>query len=483
MTMKMTTERGFRGTLLPLLLSVLGAMAVATSVAAQDRPRLEVEREDGTSRSVTVQFDRGYATVAARTLADLGWGLEEQDGSLAASAAGEITVSFRFDSPFFRWDGVVLQLTDPPYRAGGSAWIPLQFLTDFLPRRLPGLYEYVGAEGLLRAGDLTLLQPGDLALLEGAAATDPVTPQTGSRAGSQAGSQTGNSGSGTPAGSTGTAGQDGASSRGRPPAGAVPTGAGDSAEQVRNAGASAYDGTRVVIIDAGHGGEDPGALSPSGVREKTVALGIALELEKALRGQPGIEVHMIRDDDTFVDVWDRGQLATDAKGERPGIFVSIHANSFPARAAARGFETYFLSDARTEHERRVSAIENAPLNMTARELDEEQLADMDFILRDLRNYEHAHWSENLASLVQEELDDFHPGPNRGVKQGVLAVLTNALMPSVLIEIGYLSNAEESQLLDRSDFHRDSGEAIAEAVLRFFDRYPPGGGAGGHAGRR
>ena len=68
---------------------------------------------------------------------------------------------------------------------------------------------------------------------------------------------------------------------------------------------------------------------------------------------------------------------------------------------------------------------------------------MDFILRDLRNYEHAHWSENLASLVQDELDDFHPGPNRGVKQGVLAVLTNALMPSVLIEVGYLSNANEA----------------------------------------
>ncbi len=192
---------------------------------------------------------------------------------------------------------------------------------------------------------------------------------------------------------------------------------------------------------------------------------------------------MIRDDDTFVDVWDRGQMATDWKGERPGIFLSIHANSFPARRAARGFETYFLSDARTEHERRVSAIENAPLNMSTRAVDEAQLADMDFILRDLRNYEHAHWSENLASIVQDELNDFHPGPNRGVKQGVLAVLTNALMPSVLIEVGYLSNDAEARLLGESDFHRNSGEAIAEAVVRFFDRYPPGSSAGGGERRR
>lgn len=240
-------------------------------------------------------------------------------------------------------------------------------------------------------------------------------------------------------------------------------------------GPSAYDGVRVVVIDAGHGGEDPGALSPAGAREKTVALAIALQLEESLAGEPGLEVHMIRDDDTFVDVWERGQLATDWKGERPGIFVSIHANSFPARREARGFETYFLSDARTEHERRVSAIENAPLNMSTENVDEDQLADMDFILRDLRNYEYAHWSEDLASLVQDELSDFHPGPNRGVKQGVLAVLTNALMPSVLIEIGYLSNAAEAQLLNEGEFHASSGDAIADAVMRFFDRYPPGGG--------
>ena len=175
--------------------------------------------------------------------------------------------------------------------------------------------------------------------------------------------------------------------------------------------------------------------------------------------------------------------ATDWKGERPGIFVSIHANSFPARREARGFETYFLSDARTEHERRVSAIENAPLNMSTRAADEERLADLDFILRDLRNYEHAHWSENLAGLVQAELDDFHPGPNRGVKQGVLAVLTNALMPSVLIEVGYLSNESEARLLSQADFHRDSGAAIAEAVMRFFDRYPPGSSSGGGSGPR
>lgn len=446
---------------------VVATLAAASALHAQDRPRLEIEREDGSSSTVTVQFDRSYASVAASTLGDLGWTVQEGTGGLSFSAAGEISVSFRLDSPFFRWDGVVLQMTDAPYRTGGSSWIPLQFLTDFLPRRLPGLYDFVGEDSLLRAGDIALLSAAELAQLE-----------------AEAGAAVGTESDLSPDESTGN--DDPAPSRAEVAAtvsaaddivAEVPaSGTGTTAEEIRNMGPSAYDGVRVVVIDAGHGGEDPGALSPAGAREKTVALAIALQLEEALADESGLEVHMIRDDDTFVDVWERGQLATDWKGERPGIFVSIHANSFPARREARGFETYFLSDARTEHERRVSAIENAPLNMSTENVDEDRLADMDFILRDLRNYEYAHWSEDLAGLVQDELDDFHPGPNRGVKQGVLAVLTNALMPSVLIEIGYLSNAAEAELLDEGAFHASSGEAIADAVVRFFDRYPPGSGA-------
>ena len=80
-------------------------------------------------------------------------------------------------------------------------------------------------------------------------------------------------------------------------------------------------------------------------------------------------------------------------------------------------------------------------------------------------------------MVQEEIEEFHPGPNRGVKQGVLAVLTNALMPSVLIETGYLSNDEEARMLGDGKFQRDTGQAVADAVLRFFERYPPGVSSG------
>jgi N-acetylmuramoyl-L-alanine amidase len=456
-----------------------GLLAVAVSPAllwGQGMPTLRVERGDGSAETVAVQLDRGAATVRLSVLEDLGWGVTEGEGTIVISAADEITVTMRLASPFFRWDGVVLQMTDAPYRSGPQTWIPLQFLTDFLPRRLPGLYEFSGDRSLLRAGDLSLLSDPESGIVE----VDPMAPSelegapegdgaSGARAaadpdavgaaiaGSGAaavGGVTGNSGAGAERAVSGSAGTN-------------------TAEAVRNAGPSAYGGTRVVVIDAGHGGADPGALGPGDIREKNVALGVALLLAERLRTEPGIEVVMIRDDDTFVDIWERGQIATEAKGEQPGVFVSIHANSFPARRAARGFETYFLSDARTEHERRVSAIENAPLSMTADSGDDEQMAEQESIFRDLKNFDHAHWSSDLAALVQDELGDFHPGPNRGVKQGVLAVLTNALMPSVLVELGYLSNGDEATLLADSHFHAESAEAIGDAVLRFFERYPPG----------
>ncbi len=391
--------------------------ATALDVRAQSERRLQLEREDGSTQSVEVRLDQGYAVVPLSVLEDLGWRVREEDGGIALSAADEITVTMRTMSPFFRWDGVVLQMTDPPYRSRGQAYVPVQFLTDFLPRRLPGLYEFDGDRAVLRAGDVSLLSGGN----DGAFG---MTPNGGD----------------------------------------TPT--------------WEDDGVRVVIIDPGHGGADPGALGPSGVREKDVALQIGLRLAKLLEKEPSLEVHLIRDDDSFVDVWERGQIATDLKGERPGVFVSIHANSFPARTQARGFETYFLSDARTEHERRVSAIENAPLTMSEDFADSEQFADLDFILRDLKNYEHAHWSADLARLVQDELEDFHPGPDRGVKQGVLAVLTNALMPSILVEVGYLSNPTEGRVLGERSFHESSAEAIGEAVVTFFERYPPGSVAGG-----
>jgi N-acetylmuramoyl-L-alanine amidase len=403
------------------------ALITATPVMAQQPPGLRVERAEGDTSTAAVSLDRGYAAVDLTLFGQLGWTVSESGTAVTIAVPNEIRVSLRVGSPYFTWDGIVLQLADAPYRDAGHTWVPAQLLTDFFPRRLPDLYEFDGPGSLLRAGDPRPAGAGSTSPAQGRGAQAPAPTQ---------------------------------------PTPDLPS------------APSPYHGPRVVIIDAGHGGEDPGALGPRGLREKDVALAIAKDLQAILKRDSNLEVHMIRDDDTFVDLWQRGQIATDIKGDRPGLFVSIHANSFPNQRSTRGFETYFLSEARTEHERRVSAIENAPLSFQGQDVDPDAEPDQVFILRDLKNLDTQHWSALLAGFVQDELSDFHPGPDRGVKQGVLAVLTNALMPSVLVETGYLSNADEAKLLGDPSFQQSSAQAVARAVERFFERYPPGNGVAG-----
>ncbi|MEE2905294.1 MAG: N-acetylmuramoyl-L-alanine amidase [Gemmatimonadota bacterium] len=415
-------------------------LLLAVPVLAQEQPTFRVEQMDGTSaRDLAVMLDRGYAVTDVTLFEDLGWGIAEDSDRVTTFVSNEVVVSLRIGSPFFRWDGVMLQMTHPPYRDGSRTLVPLQLLTEFFPEQLPDLYEFDGARSTLRVDRLPLVR-GEI--------TEPVTEEdlllipeeeVVSALLSEPDEQR-------------------------------------LSEDVSDA-LSSNQGERIVIIDAGHGGEDPGALGPEGIHEKDVALGIALELLAILEREPDLTAFMIREDDTFVDLWRRGEIATEAKGDRPGVFVSIHANSSPNRRSARGFETYFLSEARTEHERRVSAIENAPLSLRGQNVDLSQDPDLGFILRELRTLDHQHWSALLAEMVQEEIEEFHPGPNRGVKQGLLAVLTNALMPSVLIETGYLSNDEEARMLRDGKFQRDTGQAVADAVLRFFERYPPGVSSG------
>jgi N-acetylmuramoyl-L-alanine amidase len=234
--------------------------------------------------------------------------------------------------------------------------------------------------------------------------------------------------------------------------------------------------SRVVIIDPGHGGDEPGAVGPAGTMEKSVALAVGLALARELANDPWIEVRLTRDRDLTVPLWGRGEQATVWKGERPGVFVSIHANAVPNRPGVRGFETYFLSEARTEHERRVAAAENAPLRRDNPDVPRTAAEDplLAGILRDLITFDHQHWSSLLAEMVQRELATFHPGPNRGVKQGPFAVITNSMMPSVLVELGFITNRDEERLLTSPEFHRESAAAMAAAIREFFDRYPPGG---------
>ncbi len=387
----------------------------------------------GRTERLELRAHRGYPAFAASALRPLGWEWRAERGQVLLRHRTGITLAFREGSSWFTWDGDLLQLAHEVYAFGDDVWLPLQVVADLLPGMLPAAYRW---------------DPGARALqVEGAAGPALPTPQPARGA----------EGPPTPAEAV-------ARAQAEASAGPGPSEVGARAPA-----------SRVVIIDAGHGGDEPGAVGPGGTREKDIALAVALALARELESDPWIEVHLTRDRDATVPIWGRGEQATAWKGERPGVFVSIHANAVPERPTVRGFETYFLSEARTEHERRVAAAENAPL---ARERpDAVPMVDDPFlasILRDLITHDHMHWSALLAEKVQRELGTFHPGPDRGVKQGPFAVLTNALMPSVLVEIGFITNREEEALMTRTEFHRDSARALARAIRAFFDRYPPGG---------
>jgi N-acetylmuramoyl-L-alanine amidase len=424
------------------------ALAVCGPVpgAAQTGDSLLVHGPDDSVLSLSVRRSRGYMTVPHEALRQLGWAVDMDVSRLRAQLGSDgPVVEFSLDSPLFRWDQELLQLVSAPFSRDGSVQIPLQFVIDFLPAR---------------AGEAYAFSPGDGVL-------EVLDPSLWLRAGTDGRSAE------APGGSIAT----------DESTGYLPSG--DELISVDNPSAPTLQQDleeapdpekRVVVIDPGHGGSDPGTTGGGGRREKDIALAIARYLERELRGEEDLEVYMTRDRDVLVPLWERGPQATQLKGDRPGVFISIHVNSSPSSPAIRGFETYFLSEARTEHERRVAAIENAPLQLEA-EMDGSDVEDLDltFITRELRNLDHQHWSLLLAEGIQSKLEDVHPGPNRGVKQGPFAVITNALMPAVLVEVGFISNREEERVLSRGEFQRGVAGALAQGIRDFFERYPPGQG--------
>ena len=224
----------------------------------------------------------------------------------------------------------------------------------------------------------------------------------------------------------------------------------------------------LVVIDAGHGGVDPGALGPRGTREKDVTLAIAREVAALLRASRSLEVRLTRDRDTLIALRDRPLLANRWRGAstaagRPALFLSIHANAH-RDPAARGFESYFLSEALTEDARRVAAMENAAqqYERNARPADA-----LGFILDDLRRNHYLRESSGWAAVVQGRLAGAHPGPNRGVKQAGFVVLEGAFMPAVLVEVAFISNRSEEALLSDPAARRRLARELAGAVEDFF----------------
>ncbi len=227
-------------------------------------------------------------------------------------------------------------------------------------------------------------------------------------------------------------------------------------------------GLRKVLVDPGHGGKDPGAVGPTGYREKDANLDMAKMLKKKLE-KLGLQVVLSREDDSFVSLRERTALA---ERKECDLFISIHCNAAPKRRRrkGRGVETYFLSEAKTDWARAVEARENAAIRF---EPPDESLPSADpvfNILFEMAQNEFLNESSHLAECIQVELAEKLPTEDRGVQQAGFYVLAGAFMPAVLVEVAFISNPEEEKLLQQRWFRERAVEGMYWGVKRFKENY-------------
>ena len=219
-------------------------------------------------------------------------------------------------------------------------------------------------------------------------------------------------------------------------------------------------GVRTVVIDPGHGGEEVGAKGPSGALEKDVTLAIARKLRAALANSLGLQAFLTRDRDEEIALDERAAVANNYKAD---LFVSIHANASRS-LGAKGSEVYFLTYQATDDEsRRMAALEGGAFTPGT---PAPASGDLALILWDMAQAEHLEESSALASRIQEELADVTGSQGRGVKQAPFRVLVGAAMPAVLVEVAFISNAEEERLLVSDSYQSKVVAALVRGISRY-----------------
>ena len=208
---------------------------------------------------------------------------------------------------------------------------------------------------------------------------------------------------------------------------------------------------------------------PRRVTEKEITLAVAHRVAAALRARD-VDVLMTRTTDTLIALADRGRIANAKHGD---LFLSIHVNAAnpnwrePGRA--RGFETYFLAEAKTEEESRVERMENEAVRFETG-ANAPKGDPLSFIINDMAQNEHLRESNDLAEAIQRGMGRVHPGPSRGVKQANFAVLRTSFMPAVLVEIGFGTNPAEASYIADQKAQEQLAEQIAEATAGYLGRY-------------
>ena len=216
-----------------------------------------------------------------------------------------------------------------------------------------------------------------------------------------------------------------------------------------------------VVIDPGHGGHDEGTHGPHGLVEKELVLDVALRLGKLVEDHMGAEVVYTRKDDTFIPLEGRTALANEKKAD---LFISIHANSSPVPRIT-GVETYYLNFPSSKDAADVASRENATSDKSIFELRD--------LVQKITLHDKSEESKEFASRVQAALfafstKNFPAERNRGVKKAPFVVLIGANMPSILAEIGFLTNTREEALLKKPDYRQKLAEALYRGISKYAD---------------
>jgi N-acetylmuramoyl-L-alanine amidase len=421
------------------MIALVLAMQIAGSAATAGAPTFIVVRDGQATTSVPVTISDGQAFVRADLL------VKAMRGTLSIGTNLHYTLALPrahldlIDGiPFAKFDSVTVPLTRAPQVLSGQLYLPFQFVSEILPR-YGGGYFYDVALGELRTNT--------------SATVSRAPPPTGVVAS-------------PPPGTVGSS-PSGAVASSPPPAVSAPP------VTPRRTRPAAPPPPKVVVIDAGHGGPDRGMTGPIGspvwFTEKDVTLSVAIKIATVLRAR-GVNVLMTRTTDTLIALADRGRIANSNHGD---VFISIHCNAPGTNNAAgareRGFETYFLAEAKTEDERRVQDMENESVKFETG-ANAPKGDPLNFIITDMAQNEHLRESSDLAQTIQQGLIDVHPGPNRGVQQANFAVLRGSYMPAVLVEIGFGSNLSEATFLSDQANQRALARNIAESVIAYLAHY-------------
>ncbi len=413
---------------------MIAATLLFLQVAATDRMALVVKQGEAAKVVPMIATLNGAYMRADLLASALGGSASSSQRGRYVISLGDARIELTEGIPFVRINQEVVPLALPSLRSGQTFLVPFQLVSSVIPRYTTG-YNYDLGAGVFRIFSSAARRVADTpAAAQPDASAPTVLPSL------------------------------------------PPSSSSDRATRPRR------NQRRLIVVDAGHGGPDNGMTGPIGdgprIVEKNVTLAVAAMLAQELRSS-GMEVLMTRTSDTLIALSDRGRIANRNKGD---VFVSVHVNATGSRSASgareRGYETYFLAEAKSEDALRVEKMENEAVKFETG-ANAPKGDPLSFIINDMAQNEHLRESNDLAETIQDGFRGFHPGKDRGVQQANFAVLRGSYMPAVLVEIGFGTNpSEAAYLLDSDNQHRIAA-SIARGVLQYIDHYDARVGAGTH----